>query len=125
MKKYNVKKVVKMEERLKELRDPESDKLRDKWLFPMGLATAMSATMTATMGTEAIMTGQPVLGAMAAATALVTAYAGRHSLKLLLQDAKLSVLYEELQEIYKEQGDDFKAQVEEALENAKEKSKQL
>lgn len=125
MKKYNVKKVVKMEERLKELRDPESDKLRDKWLFPMGLATAMSATMTATMGTEAIMTGQPVLGAMAAATALVTAYAGRHSLKLLLQDAELSVLYEELQEIYKEQGDDFKAQVEEALENAKEKSKQL
>ena len=125
MNKYSVKKVVKMEERLEELRDPETRKLKDKWLFPMGLATAVGATMTTALGTEAAMTGEPVLGAMAAVSALVTAYSGKRSLDLVLQDAERSVLYEELQDVYNEQGDDFKLQVEEAIKDAKAKNKQL
>ncbi len=127
MGKYNVKKVVKMEQKLEELRDPKSYRLRDNWLFPMGLATAMGTMMTTTIGMEGIMSSEPVLGTAALVAAFATAYAGKRTLELLVQDETRKDLYEELNTIYNEMGDDFKAQVNEAIETekAKKKAKEL
>jgi len=119
MKKYTVKDVIKMEDKMKYFANLSSDRLDDEYSFPLmllgsiGLATTMMPSILETQANPLI---PIIIGSMA------TLYGYGSFAYYSSADMISTKLYHKIEKIYDIMGDDFKQKVEEErqlLENQK------